>query len=105
LEGSDAVGEGLANKQVARAERLAVIETLVTRLASDAVEMKEQLVIIAAQRAWEPRIDKLERCESEHDKRLQRLERALWLVTGVFVMIGVPVILILLNELIQRFTM
>jgi len=52
------------------------------------------------------KIDALNECLDttviDHEKRLARIERVVWVEAGLFLLFGVPLILMLMFELIQR---
>lgn len=50
--------------------------------------------------AWERRIIRNECDVEDHEKRLVRVERVVWLEAGIFALFGVPVILMLIAELV-----
>jgi len=47
-------------------------------------------------------IVELKTYRKEHDKRLTKVERVIWLITGVGVAIGVPIVLYLITQFFEQ---
>jgi len=78
--------EGAVTRELGREGRLTRVEVKLDTLTEKVDELNVKLV---------------QRVE-EHEYRLVRVERIVWLISGMFVLFGVPVVLILLAQLLGR---
>lgn len=73
-------------REIERVERLARVEVKLDVLCEKIDALNECLDITTV----------------DHEKRLARVERIVWVEAGFFLLFGVPLILMLMSELIQR---
>ena len=78
-----------------------LMEVKVDAIGADVTEIKDAMLLADRFPSWERRVVELETSDKNHEQRLIRIERVMWLLVGIFTLFGVPLFLMVVSEMVK----